>query len=159
MEVSYDRKTDTLSVILRDDAAVVESHEDKPGVILDYDAKEGASSLRDRLHALATLLPSIESPEFSPGHRETPPPLESGIKTFPMYWFSEAARLLDDPACLAEATPEQLAHLLTGLIRSERFNEGTLAGAFDSGLIARILRRATVLEEELGRDGRARPSR
>lgn len=36
MKVSYDEKTDILSVILRD-APVAESDEDKPGVILDYD--------------------------------------------------------------------------------------------------------------------------
>jgi uncharacterized protein YuzE len=37
MKVAYDPRTDTLSVILRDDANVVTSDEDKPGVILDYD--------------------------------------------------------------------------------------------------------------------------
>jgi uncharacterized protein YuzE len=36
MKVRYDRKTDTLSL----NAPVVESDEDKPGVILDYD-KDG----------------------------------------------------------------------------------------------------------------------
>ncbi len=40
MKVRYDRKTDTLSLVLRDGAAVAESDEDKPGVILDYD-KDG----------------------------------------------------------------------------------------------------------------------
>ena len=37
MKVSYDSKTDTLTVILRDSVAVAESDEDKPGVVLDYD--------------------------------------------------------------------------------------------------------------------------
>ena len=37
MKVTYDRKTDTLSVLLHDDVKVAESDEDKPGVILDYD--------------------------------------------------------------------------------------------------------------------------
>ena len=37
MRVSYDPKTDTLTVILRSDTKVAESDEDKPGVILDYD--------------------------------------------------------------------------------------------------------------------------
>ncbi len=37
MKVRYDRKTDTLSVLLRDEVTVAESDEDKPGVILDYD--------------------------------------------------------------------------------------------------------------------------
>lgn len=38
MKVSYDEKTDTLSMILKDNTPVAESDEDKPGVILDYDA-------------------------------------------------------------------------------------------------------------------------
>jgi uncharacterized protein YuzE len=40
MKVQYDSKTDTLSVILKDNTPIHESDEDKPGVILDYD-KEG----------------------------------------------------------------------------------------------------------------------
>jgi uncharacterized protein YuzE len=40
MKVRYDRKTDTLSLIFRDNTPVFESDEDKPGVILDYD-KDG----------------------------------------------------------------------------------------------------------------------
>ncbi len=37
MKVIYDPKTDSLSVILKEDVPVAESDEDKPGVILDYD--------------------------------------------------------------------------------------------------------------------------
>ena len=37
MRVRYDTETDTLTVILTD-SPVVESDEDKPGTILDYDA-------------------------------------------------------------------------------------------------------------------------
>ena len=40
MKVRYDPRTDTLSVVLKDNAPVHESDEDKLGVILDYD-KEG----------------------------------------------------------------------------------------------------------------------
>ncbi len=39
MKVEYDSKTDTLSVILKENVRVAESDEDKPGVILDYDAQ------------------------------------------------------------------------------------------------------------------------
>lgn len=45
MKVNYDQRTDTLSVILRDDARVAETDEDKPGVILDYDDQGNLISL------------------------------------------------------------------------------------------------------------------
>ena len=38
MKVNYDLQTDILTVILKDNVTVAESDEDKPGVILDYDA-------------------------------------------------------------------------------------------------------------------------
>lgn len=37
MKITYDTRTDTLTLILRDGVNVAESDEDKPGVILDYD--------------------------------------------------------------------------------------------------------------------------
>jgi len=45
MKAIYDARTDTLSIILRADAAVAESDEDKPGVILDYDEDGNLVSL------------------------------------------------------------------------------------------------------------------
>jgi uncharacterized protein YuzE len=45
MKVSYDKHTDTLSVILKDKTPVTESDEDKPGVILDYAAAGNLVSL------------------------------------------------------------------------------------------------------------------
>jgi uncharacterized protein YuzE len=45
MKVNYDPRTDTLTVILKDGVAVSESDEDKPGVILDYDANGDLVSL------------------------------------------------------------------------------------------------------------------
>ena len=44
MKVIYDRETDTLTIILLD-VPVMESDEDKPGVILDYDASGNLVSL------------------------------------------------------------------------------------------------------------------
>lgn len=37
MRIIYDRETDTLTIIFTD-TLVAESEEDKPGIILDYDA-------------------------------------------------------------------------------------------------------------------------
>lgn len=45
MKVSYDEKTDTLSVLLKEGVQVSESDEDKPGIILDYDARGDLVSL------------------------------------------------------------------------------------------------------------------
>ena len=44
MKVIYDRDTDTLTVIFAE-TSVAESDEDKPGVILDYDANGNLVSL------------------------------------------------------------------------------------------------------------------
>jgi len=44
MKIIYDTKTDTLSIILKD-AVIVESDEEKNGVILDYDEKGDVVSL------------------------------------------------------------------------------------------------------------------
>ena len=43
------------------------------------------------------------------------------------------------------ATADDLARLLTAIVRSDRFSEGSINGAFESGLLARIARRAATL--------------
>ncbi len=45
MKATYDARTDTLSIILKAGAAVAESDENKPGVILDYDEDGNLVSL------------------------------------------------------------------------------------------------------------------
>lgn len=60
----------------------------------------------------------------------------------------EAINLRDNPDTITNATPDQIAKLLTVLIRQERFSDGTLAGAFESGLLGAILRRTVVLAHD-----------
>jgi uncharacterized protein YuzE len=45
VRITYDRQTDTLSFVLKEGVTVAESDEDKPGVILDYDAAGDLISL------------------------------------------------------------------------------------------------------------------
>ena len=54
MRVIYDAKTDTLTIVLSE-SLVVESDEDKPGVILDYDANGNIVSLEilDASHSVS----------------------------------------------------------------------------------------------------------
>jgi uncharacterized protein YuzE len=37
MKVTFDPRTDTITVLFREGVAIAESDEDRPGVILDYD--------------------------------------------------------------------------------------------------------------------------
>lgn len=55
---------------------------------------------------------------------------------------AEARALRDDPST---AGAEDLARLLTAVIRQDRFVEGALLGAFESGLMLAIIRRAAAL--------------
>jgi uncharacterized protein YuzE len=45
VKATYDIGTDTLTIILKADAVVAESDEDKPGIILDYDQDGNLVSL------------------------------------------------------------------------------------------------------------------
>jgi hypothetical protein len=65
---------------------------------------------------------------------------------WPAWAQTERARVLrDDPMVLASATEQDLAQLLTVVVRQDRFCEGSLARAFESGLILGILQRADQL--------------
>jgi hypothetical protein len=104
---------------------------DQPGVmILPYfSLSEMAWSFEQKAYDLGWVMP-----DFDWGARKQTP---------------EAISLRDDDQASAQATPDQLARLLTVCIRQDRFCEGTLEGAFESGLLTRILERAAVLLREL----------
>ncbi len=54
-------------------------------------------------------------------------------------------RLMHDPDAMAQATEDDLARVLTTCVRADRFCEGYLADAFDTGLIGRAVLRAEQL--------------
>ncbi len=62
-------------------------------------------------------------------------------------WASSPAgrRMQTDVDAIDVATPEDLVRLLTTIVRGDRFSEGTIASAFERGILQRIARRATVL--------------
>jgi Family of unknown function (DUF6508) len=66
---------------------------------------------------------------------------------------SEFARFQDDETALDHARANDLCRLLTVYIRGDRFSEGALMGAFESGLMLRIVRRAKVLADSSSSSG------
>jgi hypothetical protein len=52
---------------------------------------------------------------------------------------------------VSSATADELRKLLTVYVRAERFGDGTLENAFESGMLTAIVRRAQALAEELDR--------
>ncbi len=55
------------------------------------------------------------------------------------------ARLTSEPGGIETANVDEIAHVLTTLIRGDRFNEGMLASAFEHGIVGRVLARVAVL--------------
>jgi len=133
--------------------------------------------LSERLLALAAFLPVFEDPKFVFGEWVEFRDEKSGLMQMPFFDFSEGGRafyhmaydygwvkkgfdwgewkftpeaksLRDNPECLSRATADQLASLLTVLIRQDRFCEGELECAYASGLITSICRRAAGLLSE-----------
>ena len=60
----------------------------------------------------------------------------------------EGRKFLEAPCSIAAATAEELGKVLTVLIRGDRFSEGTISAAFESGLLLAIARRAGALLDE-----------
>lgn len=142
---------------------------------------EQNKSLTQRFRGLAAFLAEFEQPDFRFGEWSEPESTEPGVMTMPYYSLSpvagkfvesayefgwvlrdfdwpawkdtpEAVRLRDNRSALESASPDDLARLLTVLILQERFCEGALASAFESGLLTRIVRRAAVLAASESRD-------
>lgn len=127
--------------------------------------------LRDRLRAIGAFADEVAAPGFDVGQWRGGDRDGDGVIQMP--WFDlgeravafvealggivepfdwptwaatgEAKQLYSDRDALAAATPEQLSRLATSLVRSDRFSEGELAAAFESGVMAAIARRAAIL--------------
>lgn len=135
----------------------------------------------ERLCALVRFLPDLEKPGFLAGSWVKPEPGSDGVLVFPYAQYSdvvtafveaayengwvqagfdwsewagteEARQLRDEESALASATADQLGRLMTVCIRQDRFVEGALLEAFDSGLMLRIVRRAEVLLKDVQAD-------
>jgi uncharacterized protein YuzE len=65
MKVTYDRETDTLTIIFSE-MPVTESDEDKPGIILDYDAAGNLVSLEILDASQRVTIPSKIEYEVEP---------------------------------------------------------------------------------------------
>jgi hypothetical protein len=69
-----------------------------------------------------------------------------------MAWSSseDGQRLLGHPEAVASAAASDLVRLLTAYVRGERFGDGTLEGALESGMLVAIARRARGLVSQRG---------
>ncbi len=133
------------------------------------------SSLAERLRALARYEQIWASPEFTFGHWAEAATDEDGVTQMAWYEYSDAAqafidetyalgwvvdfdwmtwaaspkgqRLLTGRDLVDRGSAADLAKLLTVFIRGDRFSEGELAGAYESGWLGAIVRRAAALAE------------
>lgn len=129
------------------------------------------SGLAARLSALSLLLAQIEADpgSFGAWQRETHAAkdhlilpwvefsvgakaflahlLEAGlvIPSFDWIAWDGRGRYMHDPASVAVADFEECRKLLTALMRGERFNEGLLLEAFESGLLRHLIDRLGAL--------------
>ncbi len=134
-----------------------------------------APDLAARLERIGRHVDVLQAPDFSFGDWAPTEHYADGSISMPWYQPSSAAedfltdaralvhpfdwptwadsadgkRLLAHPAAVASASAEELGMLLTTYIRAERFGDGNLAAAFDSGMLTAIARRASVLAVEL----------
>ena len=135
-----------------------------------------SDSLAARLAVLAGWAPTLESADLTFGRWE--PSWTDGSGVIHMGWYdfspeadrfrlemvsagwvqpvdwmawagSPAGRaMIEDPQRVASATADELVLLVTAAIRGDRFSEGSLAGAHESGMLLAIARRAQALLAE-----------
>jgi hypothetical protein len=108
---------------------------------------------RDRLLLLARHLDAFQPPDYTFGDWEPSwTDADAGGWVTPFDWptwlaSDEGQALSRHPEAVARASADDLGRLLTACVRADRFSEGTLGWAYESGLLTAILRRAKVLAE------------
>ncbi|MBL0403845.1 hypothetical protein JKG68_07710 [Microvirga aerilata] len=139
--------------------------------------QNGNWTLREQLEALASFLPTFTAPGFSFGHTvesrktgdvwsipyyATAPEADDFVQVANDYgWVrsfdwgewahsNEGKLFRTNLGALDHASPNQIAKVLTAVIRSDRFSEGALGNAFASGMLTRIVRRAKALLDDIG---------
>jgi hypothetical protein len=129
---------------------------------------------RETLLRIAAFGEVFDAPGFTFGEWEPSRKTVDGAWTMPYYMFSSSAReflatlvvdpsvdwpawasteeagRLREPAAIATASPELLVKLMTWIVRSDRFSEGSIAGAYESGVLRAIIARAARLAEGNG---------
>jgi hypothetical protein len=131
---------------------------------------------RNKLLAIARFAAIFSDPKFQFGIWHEPPPVKAGVFEMPYCaltldagefvqaaydagwvksfdWSSwvntpEAQELNNSTSYISAASEEQISKLLTAHIRSDRFCDGALQSAFESGVLTAIVRRAEALLEE-----------
>jgi hypothetical protein len=70
-----------------------------------------------------------------------------------MQWLAtpDGQDLAARPAAVATASADELGKVLTAIIRSERFGDGQIEGALESGMLLAIARRAEALTGAINR--------
>jgi hypothetical protein len=143
-------------------------------------AEAAAVPLTQRLKPMVALLPKMEAPNatwgaWSETRKQPDGSLAMGIwhdsplaakfveRAYAQGWviadfdwgaWDEGREALNSPGWrewIAAASADDLARVLTALLRSERFCEGSLASAFDAGVLAAVLRRMHAILDELTR--------
>ena len=130
----------------------------------------------EKISELAAFLPLLEDPGFKAGEMIIDNAAEEEIRQWPYVVYDpivdslldaayrnkwvltgfdwptwaqseRAMQLRDEESAIEHATAEEVCQLLTVLIRQERFSDGSLLEAFNSGLMLRIVRRAKALAD------------
>lgn len=137
-------------------------------------------SLKERLEAIAAFAPVFDAPDFSPG--ELVRAKQIAENTWEAGWFrnseeisqfisvcyqygwvcdfdwvewsntKECKAFLDRPELIEKANALQLAKLLTTVMRREHFADGSVAEAFEQGVIRWIVERSLLLCADISRE-------